>query len=67
MNYQIDVTCGCGSKLMQSSMQQWTYWCMNNECRQTRMTLKLKLDIEELDDCSICEGCYNCTGEVEQE
>jgi len=22
---------------------------------------------EELDDCSTCEGCYNCTGEVKQE
>lgn len=47
MIYQIDVTCGCGSKLMQSSMQRWTYWCMNNECRRSRMTLKLKLVEEE--------------------
>jgi len=47
MNYKIEITCGCGSKLLQSSMQKWTYWCMNNECVQSRMTLKLKLVAEE--------------------
>lgn len=47
MNYAIDITCGCGSKLMQSSMQQWSYWCMNNECVRSRMSVKLKVEVEE--------------------
>ena len=47
MNYGIEITCGCGNILLQSSMQQWVYWCMNNECDRSRMTLKLKLELEE--------------------
>ena len=44
MNYAIEITCGCGATLMQSSMAPWHFWCMNNECVRCRKTLKLKLE-----------------------
>lgn len=50
----------CGCEIMwEEDLELWMSITQCDSCRQ--------LEEEELDDCSICEGCYNCTGEVEQE
>ena len=47
-NWKIEITCDkCQGSMMQSSMQQWTYFCVNRGCDNETLTLKLKVMVVE--------------------
>lgn len=43
---KIDIRCDCKVKMLQSSMQQWTYFCVNRECPKENTTIKLEVKEE---------------------